>query len=703
MWNGYDQEMRARYQRSKSIRRERIKQVCQVNDPVLNLSFDMIKEANTIDGDYTNHDYLHQVESIYRLFQLSSEDEDSIRNGDLVLTYDESIYNKLSWFNMSMAKPETLLINPLLDLNNSFIESLIRKLFANEHDREICRQDPYVKLFTNPSQPLRKNKLLNYHRNVVISQCSEIPLIEISKECNEFLQDSNEVQDVIEIGECISSLWYSPRDILEANSFNASKESIEQYTFLNENFMSMKDKSIQTRIEKLTRKLCGQLSSLSGVDISSKILDICYGVNLTMHKLNKNYKYLSFFRKHFDQRNYDLNSCLGELINHRLENTDIKVSSGQLFTMIGNDMMIETTRYKYLQDDFIKFINSTVREQISLKEFKVIRNLIKQAILYCKQSNSTIVVISNLSTMIILELDINGCELINVDEEKLFDVKLRYRMINLEDQYLTMRWEFVYLFKQLGKEIDQNVKDELLIQFLWKFQISDNERLQNKKAVNKGDKLPNINEGSIDNFITRPLPKIFSNIDFFHRVSKHESMYNTKKMVVIHQNVKNAFGYEIEGIPLDKKMILKVYKIDLPAFDKLEDEIQHGAFEKEVKSLEFINKHNLKCEKEGSKDAIVNVPKIYKHFIMNLKNSETKLSELHGYAILMEKIEHVDICLNPIIEDTPYLQDLERQVLVMESLGIKHNNLEELGNVVLDMNMKPFILDWGLSEINQES
>ncbi|CCH42896.1 hypothetical protein BN7_2442 [Wickerhamomyces ciferrii] len=698
MWNGYDHEERLRYQRIENIRRERVKQVCQVNDPVLNLSFDMIKEANTIDGDYTNYDYTSEVRDIYELFQLSFGDRHRIRNGSLKLTYDESIYNKLSWFNMSMAKPE-LLANPILDPNNSFIESLISKSFANENDREICRQDPYIREFTNPSQPLRKNKLLDYHRDVVISNCSEIPLYQISKECNEYSLHSNKEKDVVEIGEHISSLWCYIRSARsDVDNFNRSKYFIEKNTILNDNFMSMNDKSIETRIEELNREIDINLSPLSSCyDIYLEILKICEKVNLTMREVNKSFEFLSFSPKDVDPSNYDLST--EKIIDPKSFNIDIKVSSSKK----GNIMMIETTRYKYLQNDFIRFINSTVREQVSLKEFKVIRNLIKQSVLYCKQSNSTLGVISNLSTMIILELDINGSELINFDEEKLFDLKLRYRMINLEDQYLTIRWAFIYLFKQLGKEIDPNVKDELMIQFLWKFHISDNERLQDKKAVNESNKFPNIINASIDNFITKPLPKIFSN-DILHEDSEDEYRYHTKELVVKHRNVKKEFGYEIEGIPLDQEMFLKVYDINLLVNNKFEDEVQYGAFRKEVKSLEFINKHNSKCEKEGSIDAIINVPKIYKHFIIDLTDSKsTEFSELFGYAILMEKIDHVDISLNPIIEDTPYFQDLERQVSVMENSGIKHNNLAELGNLVLDMEMKPFILDWGLSEINQES
>ncbi|CCH43221.1 hypothetical protein BN7_2768 [Wickerhamomyces ciferrii] len=683
--------------RLDQIRRNNIKNVCEVRDPVLNLTHDKVIGAYTLIGEEFEADYIEQVKDIKELFQLPKDIRKGLARNTLSLPYDDSWFKGYSWFTMSMCRVEKN-FNVALDVDNKFIKNLIEKSFTNEIDKTRCYQEPIIKQLMNPLQTFNRSTLMQQHRDIIITCSEEIPNDEISRECNEVIKRISEVEhsdeEIIKMNKLVSRLWQSHSYEEEHDKFNDIIKEINQATIENKEFQ---DKDAETKKEIISFLCRTKLSVADELkNITPKIVELLDLVNQAMG-VGLQTNLIEIVEESSIKNSRSLSS--DDPSEYGKSAIDIRLRSSENQEII----VIERKRLKTLRSKFLEFLAASKDQQIKKKELKIIGNMVKQALTYVKEGlGKTTAVLTNLNTLIILEADISKSNIVKIKNKCFFDIKLRYKIIDYEAQKISFRYGILYLLSIVKKPSD-TTKEKRMKEFE-KFQISDSEKFDSESETFS----ENVSEKSNDESESQTLEssKLLPNGTKNHSM-QYGYRYNSNVFSIKYRDVSESLGYEFDGVALEDDLILKLYQSDLYQFDPIEDQLKFSSYLKEIQALEYINKYNSEIyPKQGihhrAESGVLNVPKIYKHLILNLTNPITGLSDQHGYAIIMSKIEgNIISSLDQGLANESIKKKLEKQTSIMENIGISHNDLAPRNIILNPQNQLLYILDWGCSTIKE--
>ncbi|CCH45467.1 hypothetical protein BN7_5049 [Wickerhamomyces ciferrii] len=706
----------------KELRRIRIKNlITTTKDPVKNLSFDMIKKAYYKDDlddfnriDDVNKQYVVDVFRIFNLFQLSEDEKDAGFSGNLNLPYNKSIFHNIPWFTMTMTRPE-IIINPVLDPHNKFICHVIDSIFKDENDRKSMYDEKIIKELMNPSQRLNTSKLMQDNRDIVITNSQEIPIDEISMICNGVIRKIELFgeKNVFKTDFLMTWLWDYRYYGNENDKFNDIKNEIIEKTINNEKFNSMDLDSKMARFYQII--MDSRVNPINEYkDITLKIIHSIENINramsvfypsLRIHEDELIKRYTSSRSNNNESNKIEQNESLitsdtNSNYNRSIMHIPIHISSlnnGSRHSLV----VFESKRFKKLKEIFKEFIGNSVENQVNSDnyEHKLIRNMIKELITYMNETGCNIGILTNLSSIIILELNVKKSKVFEINEQKVLDLNIRYKIMGYEDQLLTINWAIIYTIIRAGNILEDdlnylNDKNQKKNKFDHLFKRTITEKLDNESVhylANCSEKYDYVSE-----CFSLKISEIFPDGINKTNALQRGDEFHSQVFKIPYKNVKDGLGYEIDGVSLNDELILKIYQIDLLDFNKFEDKQIFKHFQREVEGLKIIGNHNENCSDESK---VINCPKIYKSFIINLTNSRTCLSEIHGYAVLMERIQGRKVYSDEFKSNSRIERELDRQLKILDSLKIYHNDIATRNLIYRKVDEKLFIIDWGLSEI----
>ncbi|CCH41157.1 Microtubule-associated serine/threonine-protein kinase 2 [Wickerhamomyces ciferrii] len=717
-------QMLAEYVESAETRRNRIKELCKDHrNEVLSLTFEMIKEANgAILSHSANEDRIHlkEIKEIGKLFKVP----DSIienTNSDTI-SYEESILNDLHWFVLAMTKPQ-IRLNPLMDPKNVYLYKLIDQVFTKDSDRAMCISNRIIKSAMNPSQSTRLNTLMRHHKDIVISKCEEISLEFIENECIKVADILyNAEKNLVKIDDMFQLyLWNHGMHKQELDIIEMNKNIIEREL----NSEQFKLSNRKDKVLKLSNLIQSRLGApiKEDTDVTNKMFYLCTNINWVMSRLDNTFENLeitletptsglnqstSVGRDRSEIRSNASSNNSSEVIRFNTGPTAIDIIIKSQFT--GNGVLFECKRTKYLRQHFRRFISSNTNDQLNSQENQLMGNMLKQMITYCSELNLNTCVLTNWSTIIVIEIDLNQSSPATIDGKEVIDlINSKYRMVDFDDQGLTFNWIIVYLLKHVHKEIDLKEKTKMMEQFLLKFyRTPDHQEIQkeiNKKRTHSGrSEDSNVQRNSDHKESRQELEEISSDIStlFPNGISQYviqggEGYTSQVFEVYLEDLIKMKLHFEsMTDVSPGKKYILKVYNLNPYEFYEEDANIKYQFFNQEVKSLKMIKTHNQYCTSTQNHNSIINTADLYKYFILQLNNSKGEVV-LYGYGLLLEYIEKAEstISLNKELIEADY----NRQLDILEEIGIIHNDLQNTQNIIITKNSKVYFIDWGLSKI----